>query len=73
MHQSVRDDCKPVVFKNGERQRFPSPTKKISALRRLRTQRGVVKELQWKESDDGAPRLDLERCRISHQAARPKQ
>eukprot|EP00930_Biecheleria_cincta_P072476 TRINITY_DN59868_c0_g1_i1.p1 TRINITY_DN59868_c0_g1~~TRINITY_DN59868_c0_g1_i1.p1 ORF type:complete len:311 (-),score=57.41 TRINITY_DN59868_c0_g1_i1:293-1225(-) len=31
MHQSVRDDYKPVIFSNGVRQSFPSPTKKIKA------------------------------------------
>jgi len=31
MHKSVRDDYKPVIFANGVRQPFPSPTKKIKA------------------------------------------
>merc|ERR1719291_1010051 len=64
MHPSVRDDCKPIVLKNGERVEFPAPTEKVKALRRLRTHRGVVKELQWKVTDDGKSQLDLEKCRI---------
>lgn len=64
MHQSVRDDCKPIVLENGVQKPFPAPTEKVKALRRLRTERGVVKELQWKETDDGVPQLDLEKCRI---------
>lgn len=31
MHKSVRDDYKPVIFANGVRQPFPSPTKKIKS------------------------------------------
>jgi len=33
MHESVPDDCKPVLFKDGERIPFPEPTKRIRAPR----------------------------------------
>jgi hypothetical protein len=63
MHPSVADDCKPVVFQNGVRVDFPPPTQKVQALRRLRTQRGTMKQLRWEENDQGAPCLNIEKCR----------
>lgn len=33
MHHSMPDDCKPLLFDDGERQPFPEPTKRIRAPR----------------------------------------
>lgn len=33
MHEEVPDECKPVLFKNGERIDFPEPTKRLRAPR----------------------------------------
>lgn len=35
MHESVPDEFKPVVFRNGERVAFPSPTQKLRPLRQF--------------------------------------
>jgi len=35
MHESVLDECKPVLFKDGKRVPFPQPTKRIRAPRQL--------------------------------------
>lgn len=45
MHESVPEDCKPVVFANGIRMQFPPPTKR---LREPRIRRAAPKE---KEED----------------------
>jgi hypothetical protein len=39
MHHSVPDDCKPLMFQNGNPIAFPKPTKRIKADRRLRRER----------------------------------
>jgi hypothetical protein len=35
MHESIADECKPVLFKDGERMPFPAPTKRIRAPRQF--------------------------------------
>ncbi|CAK0891462.1 unnamed protein product [Prorocentrum cordatum] len=40
MHESVRDECRPVLLRCGVRAAFPPPTRKLPRLRRLRTRCG---------------------------------
>jgi len=40
MHESMQDECKPIVLEFGVRVDFPPPTKKVPHLRRLRTRCG---------------------------------
>lgn len=58
MHPDVADECKPVMLSNGVRVPFPAPTAPIPLIRRLRTQRGPVKTLQWNTSGTGKPSLN---------------
>ncbi|CAK0861976.1 unnamed protein product [Prorocentrum cordatum] len=37
MHESMLDECKPIVLEGGVRVDFPPPTRKVQRLRRLRT------------------------------------
>jgi len=55
MHESMLDECKPIVLEGGVRVDFPPPTKKVQRLRRLRTRcgsrgRGVSGEIPGMEA-----------------------
>jgi hypothetical protein len=47
MHADVPDECRPVLFRNGERIAFPSPTKPLK--------RPKMRTVPAKKSDDRAP------------------
>ncbi|CAK0882793.1 unnamed protein product [Prorocentrum cordatum] len=40
MHESMLDDCRPIVLQGGARAEFPPPTTRVHRLRRLRTRCG---------------------------------
>jgi hypothetical protein len=40
MHESMKDECKPIVLEGGVRVDFPPPTKALQRVRRLRTRCG---------------------------------
>lgn len=57
MHESVPDEFKPVIFSNGERIEFPTPTKPIKQPR-LRASRQKLKTARrWGPEMDGSTPL----------------
>ncbi|CAK0851916.1 unnamed protein product [Prorocentrum cordatum] len=44
MHESMDDETKPIILKDGKRTEFPLPTRKIGTVRRLRTRRPLAVE-----------------------------
>jgi len=54
MHENVDNEARPILLKDGQRVAFPSPTKKIGLVKRLRTRRRSTdgETLAWRHDTD---------------------